>query len=92
MTQDRVGVLIYISLLERSIEVVADAGVEKVMAGAPYHDQWSSFCQNIEGTLRETMDPLAVAKEIKQLGDVCEPALPRSEDDVNELSDEVGAP
>ena len=92
MTQDRIGILIYLSLLERAVELVADAGVKKAMAGAPHHDRWTLACQRIEDTLRKTMDPVAVAKEIERLGDVCEPALPRSDDDVNELADEVSAP
>jgi putative membrane protein len=84
-TSDRVGILVYISLLERRAEVVADRGVEKAAdAGA-----WKPLCERIADAVARGEDGLAVAKIIERIGDVLEPCLPRAADDVNELPDEV---
>ena len=85
LTSERTGVLIYLSLLERAAHVVADTGViEAVDAG-----EWERACAAIDRALAGEEDGLAVAAAIAALGDVLEPALPRSQFDVNELADEV---
>jgi len=87
MTSGRTGMLVYMSLLERSVEVVVDKGVEEAVPPGP----WQEAVARIEETLQRTMDATVTAKSIMELGPICEPVLPRSEDDVNELPDEVCA-
>jgi len=88
LTSGRTGMLVYISLLERAVEVVIDRGVEEAVPAT----EWQFATAQIEGTLRRTMDAHEVAKKIDELGAICEAVLPRAEDDVNELPDEVSGP
>lgn len=85
MTSERTGVLVYLSLLERTVHVVADTGVSEAVDPA----EWTRACAAIDDALAGENDGLAVAAAIEGLGDVLEPALPRSQFDVNELADEV---
>lgn len=85
LTSDRTGLLVFMSLLERHVEVVADSGVKEAVDA----DEWRRACAAIDDALWGENDGLAVAEAIKGLGDVLEPALPRSQFDVNELADEV---
>ena len=86
VTSGRTGVLVYISVLERSAEVVADVGVTKAVPA----DRWAAATTRVNEAAASG-DGLAVAAAVTALGDVLAAALPRSEDDVNELADEVGA-
>ncbi|RMH39980.1 MAG: hypothetical protein D6689_15120 [Deltaproteobacteria bacterium] len=87
-TRDRTGVLVYASLLERMVEVVADSGVVDAVDA----DAWRRTVTEIERTLADAMNAVALAGAIEALGPVCERALPRAADDENELPDEVCAP
>jgi putative membrane protein len=84
-TADRVGILVYVSLLERRAEVVADRGVER----AADVGMWKAVCERIADAVARGEDGVAVARVIERIGDVLEPCLPRAADDVNELPDEV---
>lgn len=85
LTSERTGILVYLSLLELRAEVVADVGV----TGAVEAADWERACQAIDAALSGEGDGLAVAEAITGLGEVLEPALPRSQFDINELADEV---
>lgn len=85
-TRDRIGILVYISLLERRAEVVADSGV---MEAVP-RKKWDQALARIQAAVH-TGRGEAVAEAMAAIGDVCEPVLERSEDDINELPDEVCA-
>ncbi len=88
LTKERIGILVYISLLERAVDVVCDTGVRTAVPAT----EWTLATALIEAKLRHTMDAQQVAKKITDLKIICEAVLERSEDDVNELSDEVCAP
>jgi putative membrane protein len=83
-TRGRTGVLVYVSRFERRAEVVADAGIPMQTMAAP----WQAALAAIETAVRKrAMDDFLAALE--RMGDVLATAAPRSEDDVNELPDEV---
>lgn len=84
-TSASIGVLVYISVLERRVEVLADDGV----AAAVPEAEWARAVEAIAAELRAGADGVRVARIIEGLAEVLEPCLPRSEDDVNELPDEV---
>lgn len=84
-TRGRTGLLIYISLLERQATLVADIGVE---AAVP-QDKWAEATAKITDTVRRGGDALAVAAAADDLASLLELTLERSDDDVNELADEV---
>lgn len=86
-TRDRTGVLVYVSLLERRVEVLADSGIT---AAVPEAD-WNEALAAIQQAVASGQDGVAVAPKIAALGDLLEPVLPRAEDDENELPDEVGS-
>ena len=84
-TCGRTGVLVYISVLERRAEVLADSGVVAAVMDA----DWDRAVAAIQGAVERGEDGVAAARLITALGELLEPALPRAEDDVNELPDEV---
>jgi putative membrane protein len=84
-TSDAIGILIYISALERRAVVVIDDGVARAV---PEQD-WRAAVLVLEASVHAGADARVVCKAIEALGEVLQPCLPRSEDDVNELSDEV---
>lgn len=85
-TRDEIGILVYVSLLERRAEVVVDRGIERAVDRAA----WAAAVAAIDRAVVDREGGIAVARAITALGDLLEPCLPRSEDDVNELPDEVG--
>lgn len=84
-TSDRIGILVFVSLLERHAAVIADSGV----TAAVDPDEWQRAVTAIDVAVARGQDGVEVARVIERLGDLLEPCLPRSEDDVNELPDEV---
>ncbi len=85
MTSERTGLLVFVALTERRAEVVIDTGVED----AVHPDKWARAVAAIDAVASSGADGVAVAATIAALGDILEPVLERSEDDVNELPDEV---
>ena len=84
-TTGRTGVLVYVGLTERCAAVVADRGVEAAVDPRAFRHA----CATIDAAVAHEGVGAALAGAIEALGDVLEPALPRSPDDVNELPDEV---
>ena len=85
MTTERTGLLVFVALTERRAEVVIDTGVED----AVHPEKWARAVAAIDAAASSGADGVAVAATIAALGDILEPVLERSEDDVNELPDEV---
>ncbi len=84
-TSGRTGVLVYISLLERELEVVADTGVVEAVGVAA----WEEAKRPLRQCVRAGGDAVAVARELAALAELFAEALPREADDRNELPDEV---
>ncbi|APR86988.1 Hypothetical protein A7982_12337 [Minicystis rosea] len=85
-TAGRTGILVYLSALERRVEVVADIGVDEKELGP----RWPLAKAKLEAALAAgSLDDFLTA--LKGLGPILGEALPRAEDDVNELSDEVAS-
>jgi len=86
-TSGRTGLLVYVSLLERAVEVVADRGVlERVPEEA-----WKAATGAVDSCLARGLDGGALADSIRALATVLAPVLPHTDDDVNELPDEIEA-
>jgi putative membrane protein len=83
-TQRRGGILIYVSLLERDVEVVADWAVE-----AAKIEGWNAAVDQLRQAVSHRADADAFVGAIKHLGPMLAKALPHQVDDVNELSDEM---
>jgi putative membrane protein len=84
-TSRRSGILLYISVLEREAEVVADAGVEAVVDRAA----WQAVVGAIQEAVRRGKDGVSVAAKVRGLAAVLTTCLPHAAGQVNELADEV---
>lgn len=87
-TRGRTGILLYLSLFERRIAVVPDAGIDRALAAA-HRGTWDAAVSRLVALARTTglRDPEALARAIEGLADPLERALPRSVDDLDELPD-----
>lgn len=86
-TRARNGILIYVSLLERAVEVVADVGVDPAALGA----DWTRGLEALDQSLSPRADFARFQAAIEALGPVLGRAMPRADDDVDELGNEVSA-
>ncbi|HEX3556100.1 MAG TPA: hypothetical protein VIA62_23015 [Thermoanaerobaculia bacterium] len=84
-TSGRTGILLYVSLLEREAVLVVDLAVEALAAT----DAWRQAEDEIEAAVRRGASGVEVAGKVSELAAVLGPVLERSENDVNELPDEV---
>lgn len=84
-TTGRTGILLYLSLLEREAVLVVDLAVEAVAAT----DAWRAAVGEIESAMRRGASGAEVASKVTGLAAVLGPVLPRSENDVDELPNEV---
>jgi putative membrane protein len=84
-THHRTGILLYISMFERRVEVVADIGI----AAAGLGPDWKAAVQALERSLTPSPDVPRFLAAMRALGPILAHRLPRHDDDVNELPDEV---
>jgi uncharacterized membrane protein len=81
----RNGVLVYASQLERAVVVVPDIGLDVGRLGAA----WGAAAGRLEAALTPHLDLDAFDVALRALGPLLGRLRPRSDDDVNELPDEV---
>jgi putative membrane protein len=81
----RNGVLVYASQLERAVVVLPDVGLDVGPLGAA----WGAAVGRLEAALAPRLDLDAFDAALRGLGPLLARILPRSDDDVNELSDDV---
>ncbi|MEO7330124.1 MAG: hypothetical protein ABI193_16235 [Minicystis sp.] len=84
-TRRRSGVLVFISMLERRVELVADVGIDTEALGSP----WKDATARLGETMRGDPEIDRFVEALTALAPVLEVALPRAEDHENELPDEV---
>jgi putative membrane protein len=82
-TLDRTGVLLFISILERRVELVADKGINAKVAPDTWDRIVSSLVRGIGR--KETGDAIVTA--VREIGEVLAEHVPPRKDDENELSD-----
>lgn len=82
-TRDRSGILVYISWLEREVAVVGDAGIERALPAEIHADAVRSLTAAIAS------GGAAVARQLERFAPALATAMPRRDDDVNELSDAI---
>lgn len=86
-TSGRTGVFVYVSLAERAAVVLADIGVRREVP----REAWERAAGALAAAVASGARAVDLAPHLAALGELCADALPRSEDDVNELPDEVMA-
>jgi uncharacterized membrane protein len=80
-TTQRNGVLIYISLADRDVEVVADRGLDQLISA----QEWQGVCQRLEQAFRQGRYQAAMCDAIHDIGVLMARAYPRA--DRNEQPD-----
>jgi len=82
-TRDATGVLLFLSLLERRVELLADKGIdERVPAGS-----WDGVVVELTSALRRGAVVDGTVAAIEQIGTILATHAPPREDDTNELPD-----
>jgi len=84
-TRDRTGILIYISLYEHSVRVLADTGIDAVVG----KQAWQGVVETITKGIRDQRQGEAIASAVEQCGKLLSRHFPRKPDDTNELNDAV---
>ena len=82
-TRDRSGILVYISWLEREVAVIGDAGIERALPAELHADAVRSLTAAISS------GGAAVARQLERFAPALAAAMPRRDDDVNELPDAI---
>lgn len=80
-TRDETGILIFISVFERRVWVLADRGInEKVKQG-----QWDEIVNMIVEGIKTNSQAEAVSKAVDEMGRILKEHFPIKSDDTNEL-------
>jgi putative membrane protein len=87
-TRERTGLLLYVSQRERGAKVLCDSGIHKHVDA---RDLAKRVAQ-LERVAESASDGETLARALAELGPWLAGCLPRRDDDVNELADEVSAP
>ncbi|PTL83348.1 hypothetical protein [Vitiosangium sp. GDMCC 1.1324] len=82
-TSGRTGILVFVSTLERRVEVVADIGVDTAALGR----EWEEALAKLSAAVASSESPEPFFEAMRLLAPPLERALPRSVDDINELPD-----
>jgi len=80
-TVDRTGILLFISNLERRVELLADKGINSLVAS----ETWNEIVANLVNGMRRKQTEAALATAITAIGKVISTHVPRRPDDKNEL-------
>ncbi|HJV66892.1 MAG TPA: hypothetical protein VJ550_14240 [Geomonas sp.] len=82
-TREETGILIFISLLERKVWILADRGInERIKPG-----HWHGLARKLAGGVRAGRAAETLCEVISECGDELARHFPRRVDDVNELPD-----
>jgi len=82
-TVDRTGVLLFISILERRVELIADKGINARVAP----DSWDRIVSSLVRGIREKNTADAVVRAVQEIGVILREHVPPRQNDENELSD-----
>jgi putative membrane protein len=84
-TRDRTGILFFISLRERRVEIIADEGINE-KAGA---DAWDVILAKLLGAIKGGNAAEGLEKAVYDCAEILERHFPVRRDDINELPDGI---
>jgi putative membrane protein len=85
-TRERTGILIFLSLFERRVVVLADAGINALVA----QSEWDAVVADIVAGIRHGRPGAALARAIGRCGELLEAhRVERRTDDTDELPDQL---
>jgi putative membrane protein len=83
-TVERTGILIFVSLFERRVVVLADSGIQAKVSQA----EWDAIAARLAEQLRRGQGGTGLAAAVRECGELLErQGVARRPDDTNELSD-----
>lgn len=82
-TEGNSGVLVYVQLLDRRIEIVADRGIAARVAQA----EWDAICRGMEAAFRERQFEAGAVAAIERVTALLAAHFPAAGDNPNELPD-----
>ena len=85
LTEDRTGVLIYLALANRRVEIIADVGIHSKVGPAA----WEELAREITSAARKARLVDGVLNAVRRAGAVLAQHFPPRPDNPNELSDRV---
>ena len=80
-TVDRTGILLFISNLERRVELIADKGINSLVAP----ETWNEIVAKLVDGMKKKQTEAALEAAIKAIGKLISTHVPRRPDDKNEL-------
>jgi len=84
-TRDRTGILIFISLMEHQVILLADSGIDEKIE----QKQWQQMVDHIIAGIKSGKIADHLCKSITDCGILLEQYFPIKEDDTNELANEI---
>jgi putative membrane protein len=85
LTRRRTGVLIYVALIDRRVEIIADAEINSKVD----QSTWDGIARDVTGAAREGRLVDGIVNAVARAGAVLAAHFPRRADDINELPDRV---
>ena len=82
-TEDNTGILIYVLLADHKVEVVADRGIQKLVAA----EEWIAIVKAMEDQFRAGHFEAGAVAGVRAASDLLARHFPGSADDVNQLPD-----
>lgn len=82
-TEDNSGVLLYLLIADRTVEIVADRGITRLVSS----DRWNEICQNICKRFGNKKFKDGILDGIDEISKLLAKHFPSNGEDVNELSD-----
>lgn len=85
-TRDRTGILLFVSLFERRVEVLADSGITAQV----HQGEWNALAAEVAAGIRSGLAGAALAAGVRRCGELLElHGIERRPDDINELPDDL---
>ena len=85
MTRDRTGIMIFVSLLEQKVEVLADCGINNEVAP----NYWDELVKDLTASIGAGKRTEGIVKAIESCGNSLENKFPIKEDDTNEVPNQL---
>jgi len=82
-TAEHSGVLIFVSVLERKVFVIADSGIAEKVA----QNEWDGICKIMTEGLKKRSAAQAFADSVKECGRILQQHFPNKAENPNELPD-----
>jgi len=84
-TKDRTGILIFISIMEHRVELLADSGINEKIP----KEKWQNIVDNILAGIKQKQIAKHLIESIDECGDLLAEHFPIKDDDKNELTDDI---